>query len=104
MNYINGNLSENLTLGDIAAYAGFSRNYFSTLFTDLNGLSPWDYITIRRIELSKNLLRSSSLSVTEIADRCGYRNLSNFNRQFKRSVGCSPTEFRKSIFMHNIVT
>ena len=96
LNYINDNLSDNLTLADIAAYAGFSRNYFSTIFADLNGLSPWDYITIQRIEMSKNLLCSTSFSVTEIAERCGYRNLANFNRQFKRIVGCSPREFRSN--------
>ncbi len=93
MRYIDENLAEELTLEDISAKAGYSKNYFSALFSSLNGLSPWDYIIIRRIELGKRLLCTSHISVTEVAYKCGYRNISNFNRHFKRLVGCTPKEY-----------
>ncbi len=93
MRYMDENLADKLSLSEIAEYAGYNKSYFSTLFTELNGLSPWEYLAIKRIAQAKNLLLSSKRSVTEIANLCGYGNISNFNRQFKRLTGCSPKEF-----------
>lgn len=95
MTYINEHLDAPLTLEEIANYAGFSRTYFTTVFSELNGLSTWNYITIRRIEKSCELLKTTDLSVIEIAERCGYSNLSNFNRMFLRIVGSSPRDYRR---------
>ncbi|MBQ8818884.1 MAG: helix-turn-helix transcriptional regulator [Clostridia bacterium] len=95
MTYINENLGNPLSLKEIADFSGFSRTYFSSLFTSLNGLTPWEYITIRRIEKSKELLCNTNLSVLEISGTCGYENLSNFNRMFLRAVGTSPSQYRK---------
>ena len=95
MTFINENLDKQLTLEEIASHAGFSRTYFSTLFSSFNGLSPWEYITIRRIERSKELLRTTEHSVLEVATQCGFCNLSNFNRKFIRIVGTTPNAYRK---------
>ena len=95
MTYINENLDKSLTLEEIARHAGFSRTYFSTLFASFNGLSPWEYITIRRIEQSKELLKDTDFSVLEVATRCGFSNLSNFNRKFSRITGMTPLAYRK---------
>ena len=96
MTYINEHLHMPLTLEEIAACAGFTRTYFSSSFRELNGLTVWDYITIRRIERSCELLQKTDLSIIEIAEACGYSNLSNFNRMFLRIVGTSPTKYRRS--------
>ncbi len=96
MTYINEHLDQPLALEEIAGHAGFSRTYFSTVFGELNGLTPWEYITIRRIERSCELLKSTDLSVIEVAERCGYSNLSNFNRMFLRMAGTSPSKYRSS--------
>ena len=96
MNYINEHLDVPLSLEEIASVAGFTRTYFSGVFTELNGLTTWDYITIRRIERSCDLLRTTDLPIIEVAERCGYSNLSNFNRMFLRIVGSSPSQYRKS--------
>ncbi len=101
MQYIDAHLTENISLETIALQAGYSRNYFSTLFTSLNGLSPWEYITIKRVGLAKKMLSASDLSVTEIASKCGYENLSNFNRQFKRLTGYTPSEYNRNIVSVN---
>lgn len=95
MTYINENLSASLTLEGLAAHCGFSRTYFSSLFTSLNGLTPWEYITIRRIEKSKELLKDTDMSVLSVASACGYDNLSNFNRMFVRTTGFTPSAYRK---------
>ena len=95
MTYINDHLDRSLSLEEIAAVAGFTRTYFSTLFTELNGLTTWDYITIRRIERSCELLIRTDLPIIEVAENCGYGNLSNFNRMFLRIVGSSPSAYRR---------
>ena len=95
MSYINQHLEQPLSLEEIASVAGFTRTYFTTMFTELNGLTTWDYITIRRMEKSCELLKSTDLPVIEVAERCGYPNLSNFNRMFLRIVGTSPSRYRK---------
>ena len=96
MTYINEHLDAPLSLEEIASVAGFTRTYFSSVFTELNGLTTWDYITIRRIERSCELLRRTDLTVIEVAENCGYGNLSNFNRMFLRIVGTSPSAYRKN--------
>ncbi|MBQ8439565.1 MAG: helix-turn-helix transcriptional regulator, partial [Clostridia bacterium] len=48
-----------------------------------------------RMEKSCELLKSTDLPVIEVAERCGYPNLSNFNRMFLRIVGTSPSRYRK---------
>ncbi len=96
MRYMDQHISHKLILEDIAAVAGYSRNYFCALFTKLNGLSPWDYIMIKRIDMSKELLESTDNSIMEIAWRCGYQTVSIFNRHFKRLVGNTPTEYARA--------
>ena len=95
MDHINSHLYSPLTLAELARVAGFGRTYFSTLFSELNGLSPWEYIRIRRIERAKSLLTDTSLSVLEVSERSGFSNLSNFNRAFLAGVGMTPREYRK---------
>ena len=96
MTYINNNLGSSLSLAQIAERTGLSRTYFSTLFTSLNGLTPWEYITLKRIDKSKALLTSTQASILEISGLCGYENLSNFNRMFLRITGETPSQYRKS--------
>lgn len=94
--YINTNISKKLSLEELADISCFSRTYFSVLFKELNGISPWDYINIKRVELAKSMLRESNETVLYISSECGFSNLSNFNRIFKKITGTTPTEFRKS--------
>ena len=93
--YINEHLGESMSLEEIARVSGLSRTYFSTVFTELNGLRPWDYITIKRIEKSKQILVESDIPIIDVAFKCGYENISNFNRMFRKIVGKSPSEYRK---------
>lgn len=93
--YIESHLSEALTLSQVAAVAVMSPSYFSTQFKKMFGFSVWDFVISRRIDRARNLLESTAQSVLEIAQDCGFRNGSNFNRAFRRVMGCSPTEFRQ---------
>ena len=92
--YIRQNLAADISLGDVAQAANLSRAYFSTVFKRLYGISPWDYITAKRIEQAIALLDDKSLTILEIAFRCGYNSTANFNHAFKKVTRRTPSEYR----------
>lgn len=94
MSYMDVHFCGDITLEELANIAHMSRSYFSTLFKRFNGISPWEYITSRRIELAKRYLRSSDCTMLEIATSCGYNNTVNFNRAFRQTTGRTPSEYR----------
>lgn len=94
MKYIDENLAEPLTLDEIAARANLNKTYFTTLFKKLNGVTPWEYLTARRIEKSYSLLSRRDMNILEVANSCGFNNASNFNRAFRKLTGMTPSEYR----------
>lgn len=82
-------------VAQMAAQAGLSPEHFSRLFRRVNGQSPMQFIVSLRITHARHLLRESSLSVGEIADRLGYADVYFFSRQFKEQTGVSPLAYRK---------
>lgn len=94
MNYIDENLTSNISLESLAKNASMSKTYFCTIFKKLNGISPWDYITIKRVEKAIEMLKASQDTVIEIALRCGFNNTANFNRAFKKVTGRVPRDYR----------
>ena len=94
IDYINAHYSEDISLEEISECANMSKNYFCSLFKRLNGMSPWDYITVKRIELACSLLKSTEGSMIDIACECGFNNSANFNRAFRKVTGSSPRDYR----------
>lgn len=97
MEHINKNLDQNITLEQLSHVGNISPNYLCTVFKQLNGMTVWEYILIRRIEEAKRLLQNSNESILNIQLACGFRSSSNFNKAFKRLVGMSPSEYRKHL-------
>ncbi len=95
LEYIAEHYSECITISRLAAAVHLSESYFMNRFKEYVGLSAIEYISHFRIEKACKELAGSKKSVMEIAFECGFSNLSNFNRQFRRIAGCSPTEYRK---------
>ena len=95
LDYIDQHLTGELHLDMVARQAAMSPSYFSTLFKKLNGLTLWEYVQSRRIELAADQLTSSDRNIAEIALACGYNSLSNFNRSFKAVTGQTPGAYRK---------
>ena len=93
MNYINENLSDKLLLKDIAAAACMSQTYFSSVFKKLNGISPCEYITIKRIEKAIFLIKTTNMTMLEIAGNCGFSSSSNFYKAFSKITGKKPTDY-----------
>jgi AraC-like DNA-binding protein len=59
--------------------------------------SPTKYIIGKRIQLAKELLETTNLSITEISLTCGYNDINFFSRVFKETSGCSPTSYKQKI-------
>ncbi len=74
---------------------GVSRDYLGRIFHQELGLSPWDYLLRCRIR-RQELLRETSLSITEIATQVGFDDPSYFGRLFRKEVGRSPRQYRES--------
>ena len=92
--YISAHLHEPLQLSDIARRLYLSTAYFSRLFKESTGESPYKYLCMYRIEKAKDLLISTPLSVNEIAIRVGFDDVSSFIYSFKKHMYVSPLQFR----------
>lgn len=95
LEYIAEHFNETITIGQLAASVHLSESYFMNRFRKQVGLSAVEYISHFRIDKACRALIGTKKNILEIAFGCGYSNISNFNRQFKRITGCSPTEYRK---------
>jgi AraC-like DNA-binding protein len=85
------------TVGDLADAAAISRSALAQRFTALIGEAPMQYLHGWRMQLAKNLLGQTNLSLTEIARRTGYESEAAFNRAFKRLVGQPPATWRRTV-------
>ncbi len=83
-----------IRVSDVVEYVGFTRSYFTTIFTKTVGLSPQEYIIKCRLENGARLLSHTKLPVRTIASRVGYEDQLTFSRIFRRHYGVSPTQFR----------
>ena len=92
--YINKHYTEDLDFDSMAARCNLSRSRFTHVFTDIFGVPPTQYQQNLRIEQACELLRFSELTVTEISQRCGFRDPLYFSRVFRKVIGVSPTEYR----------
>lgn len=95
--YIDEHLGDEISLDEISNIAHMSKTYFCRQFKNLNGISPWEYITIKRIERAISYIESTELTKLEIALKCGYNNTANFYYAFKRITGKAPNDYKKKI-------
>lgn len=95
--YIDHNFQNHIKLETIAPLFGYNSAYLGKIFSKTIGENFNSYIDHKRIELSKQLLLENKLKVYEIAEQIGYKNVDYFHKKFKKYVGESPAEFRKSL-------
>ena len=101
--YINLRYKEDIRLSDLAALVGMTRTAFSRFFKLRTGRSISGYVIDIRLGHATRQLVDSTTSVAEICYECGFNNVSNFNRIFKKKKGASPKMFREIYQHHKIL-
>lgn len=86
-----------IKVNDIARYIGINRSYLTTIFKNKLNVSPQEYLVSYRLNKGKQLLRTTDLSIQEIASRIGYDNPLTFSKMFKNAYGKSPRYYRQEI-------
>ena len=95
--YMCDNLDKDIGLQELADLVKLSRFYFCTAFRQATGYTPLERLTQLRIEESRRLLAMPSMAITEVAMAVGYQTSSSFAAAFRRVVGVSPSEYRRSL-------
>ena len=95
--YIEDNLTKDLTLAEIAGVAHMSPHYFSRAFRKSTGIPPHRYVVDRRIEKAKTLLSNNQLPLVEVGLSVGFQNQSHFTTLFHKRTGVTPKVYRTRI-------
>ncbi|HVX25743.1 MAG TPA: AraC family transcriptional regulator [Parafilimonas sp.] len=96
MEYINHNFEKDISLSEAAHLASMTDISFSRFFKLRTGRTFIDTVNDIRLGQASRLLIDTTHSVTEVCYKCGFNNVSNFNRIFKKKKGCTPKEFREA--------
>ena len=96
VHYINENLSSPLSLRDVASIAHMESTYFSKCFKTATGEGFQEYLTKVRLQKAEQLLEHSRLSISSVAETCGFSTSNYFGDVFRQRHGCSPSQYRKN--------
>lgn len=94
VDYVDSHIDEELNVNELCSRFSYSAAYISAQFSKQMGLPLKQFIITKKIALAKQLL-NEALSVTQVCERCGFGDYSNFIRTFKKNVGVSPLQWRK---------
>ncbi|TDC13424.1 helix-turn-helix domain-containing protein [Streptomyces sp. 8K308] len=89
-------LQRPLTVADLARHAGVSERTLARRFVAETGMSALQWLLAARIDLARELLERGDLSIEQIADRCGIGTTANLRTHFRRLVGTSPADYRRT--------
>ncbi|MHB8128038.1 MAG: response regulator transcription factor [Mobilitalea sp.] len=95
--YIDHNYQNNIKLETIAPLFGYNSAYLGKIFCKTVGVNFNSHVDYVRIEHSKELIMHNKLKIYEISEQIGYKNVDYFHKKFKKYVGVSPAEYRKTI-------
>jgi AraC family transcriptional regulator len=94
---IEAELDTGLSLASLAKESGYSRAHFLRMFRAATGLTPHQYVLQRRLGIAQQLLRQSRMVLADIAIRCGFSSQTHMNDIFRKQLGVTPQEYRRSI-------
>jgi len=101
--YMNLNFQKPITLTEVAKLANMADVSFSRFFKARTGITFMDSLLELRLGNASRLLIDTTQSIAEVAYNCGFNNISNFNRLFKKKKSCTPREFRENYSYGNRV-
>lgn len=93
--FMRDNLTNKLTLNQIAKHVGYSDSYFRNLFLEKTSFTPIEYLNKLKIQKSCSLLQFSNMKINEIAYHLGYYDPYHFSKSFSKEMEISPREYRK---------
>lgn len=96
LRYIDKSFLEIKSISDISKKLSYSEYYLAHLFKDKMGVTIKQYVQEKKMEAAKAFLRDDSNSVSDISEKLGYATTHAFSQAFKRSVGMSPSEYKKA--------
>ena len=94
--YMNLHFEEKTCLQKAAVLCGVTQRRFQDLFRETFHMTPNQYIMANRIALAKKLLSTRELSVSQVAELCGFRDIYYFSKAFKKETGQSPSRFAQT--------
>ena len=95
LQYVNANFSKTMSTASLAELVHLSEGYFCQIFKEATGKSAMRYLHEIRIEKAEEMLRSTTATVGEIADCCGFADVNYFSRTFKKIRGITPSSLRE---------
>jgi AraC family transcriptional regulator len=95
--FVEANISDCITLDDLAAICGVSPEYFIRVFKSSLGVSPHRYVVGVRIHHAKLLLTDPNIGLAEVARQCGFAHQQHFTNTFRRMTGLSPGAYRRAM-------
>ncbi|MCR4757583.1 MAG: AraC family transcriptional regulator [Butyrivibrio sp.] len=95
LSYLNNNIQYPISIGDLSRQFFISESYICRLFKSATGTTINKYMTARRISIAKSLL-AEGIGVSEVCERCGFSDYSNFLKSFTKSVGISPKKYSQN--------
>ena len=96
LQYFESNYFEEIDITAFASQLGFSRAYFTTLFKERTGESPYRCLTNIRLKKAQEYLKDTTLSIEEISSSVGFSCVGRFSELFKKHIGVSPMQYRKN--------
>jgi AraC family transcriptional regulator len=95
IDYIQANLTQDLSILDLATLTGMSESHFSRSFKHSVGISPYQYLMQQRVERAKQLLEKRSIAISTIALDCGFANQTHLTKVFRQMTGMTPKAYQK---------
>ena len=96
LEYIGERYMEHIKTKTLAAACNLSETHFRRLFAEYMKMTPLEYINLVRIQKACDLMKKTRYSMEEVAARVGYPAISTFNRNFRKIIGTSPYQYKKS--------
>ena len=93
LEWLPANLAEDLSLETLAGRAGMTPRTFSRVFSRDLGMSPARYVERIRVEAARALLQDDGITVSRVAELCGFRHPETLRRAFQRHLSVSPQEY-----------
>ncbi len=95
IDYMKANLTQDLSILDLATLTGMSESHFSRGFKQSVGIAPYQYLIRQRVERAKHLLKQQAVSISDIALDCGFANQTHLSKVFRQMTGMTPKAYQK---------